>query len=509
MIFSSVPFLFGFLPITLLGCFLLARIDRRAAAVWIVGASLVFYGYWIPRYIPLLLGSIAWNYAVGAWVFRTPVERERGRLAILWLGIAGDLALLGWFKYAFPLIGFLAEHGLAPTSWEGQVLLPLGVSFFTFTQIGYLVDSYDGRAKERDLLSYGLFVTFFPHLIAGPIYHNREIMPQFGRPEAFRLRADNLSVGMAIFILGMAKKVLLADPLGYSADNAFAQPGTLGAGAAWLGVLAYSLQLYFDFSGYSDMAIGLGRMIGITFPANFNAPYRSASIIDFWSRWHMTLTRYITLYLYNPIAVRVTRARVRRGKPVTRAAMRTPSAYLSGVVFPMTITMGLAGIWHGAGLQFLIFGLLHAGFLSVNHGWRLFGPAKITSLSWTVTATVLTYLCVLVAQIFFRAGSAGEAVAMLQAMAGANGEYGVGTPGARDLALRIALGFGICLLLPTTQQIMRDHAPVLEKVSPAWPAAAARLRWRPGIRWGVALGVLLLAALLRASDVSKFLYFQF
>ena len=509
MIFSSNAFLFAFLPITLVGYYLLALAGRKYAAAWLVIASFVFYGYWNPSYLVLLAGSIAWNYTVGAAIFARQRDDDRLKLWLLWIGIGGNLLLLCYYKYLFPSIGFLAAHHMLPESLERTVVLPIGISFFTFTQIGYLVDSYDGKARERGPLSYLLFVTFFPHLIAGPILHNREMMPQFGNAETFRFKPENIAVGLVIFTIGIAKKVLLADPLGFVADNGYAAPGMLGSGAAAMTVLAYAMQLYFDFSGYSDMAIGIARMFGVVFPANFSSPYRAGSIIEFWSRWHMTLTRYLTLYLYNPIAMRVSRRRAARGLPVTKKATRNLPAFASLIVWPTFFTMGLAGVWHGAGLQFVVFGLLHASYLSVNHAWRVFRTSK-AELGPIARAgcIALTFACVLLAQVFFRANSVDDAMAVLAALAGQGGTlsaWGIGN--VPVVTARVLLCAGICLFLPNTQQIMRDWRPILETVSE--PPLYKGLKWRPTVAWSLVIGVVLLASLLRMSDTSKFLYFQF
>jgi alginate O-acetyltransferase complex protein AlgI len=232
MIFSSNPFFFAFLPITLIGYYALGTIGRAAAAVWLVAASVFFYGYWNPSYVVLLLGSIAWNFLLGSWLYSVADERKQVRLILLWVAIIGNLVLLVYYKYLFPMIGFLAAHHIASPDWEREVILPLGISFFTFTQIGYLLDSYGGRVKERGLLSYMLFVTFFPHLIAGPILHNREMMPQFANSDTFRFRIENIAVGISIFSIGIAKKVLLADPLGFIADAGFENPSALGIAGA-------------------------------------------------------------------------------------------------------------------------------------------------------------------------------------------------------------------------------------------------------------------------------------
>lgn len=510
MIFSSDPFIFLFLPIAVLGYYGLALLGRAWAAAWLVVMSFIFYGYWNPSYVLLLVGSIAWNYSVGALIFAQDDTRERRKFLLLWLGIAGNLALLGYYKYLFPLIGFLAAHHLAPVSWETHVFLPLGISFFTFTQIGFLVDSYDGKARERDLVSYMLFVTFFPHLIAGPILHNREMMPQFSNRETYKLKSENIAVGLFIFVVGLSKKVLLADPLGFVADRGWSHPADLTPGAAVLTVLSYAMQLYFDFSGYSDMAIGIARMFGVVFPANFNSPYRASSIVEFWSRWHMTLTRYLTLYLYNPIAMRVSRRRVARGLAVSKKATRNLPAFAGLIVWPTFFTMTLAGIWHGAGLQFLIFGLLHAFYLSVNHAWRIFRPTSSgQSGSLAIGASVaLTFGCVLLGQIFFRAGSTSDAFAMLASLAGqGGGAPAASVGGVASTSARIIGCALICLLMPNSQQLTRDWRPILEQVTE--PPFFARLKWRPGLVWAVVTGCVMLTALLRMSDTSRFLYFQF
>jgi alginate O-acetyltransferase complex protein AlgI len=505
MIFSSTPFIFALLPLVLAGYYFFAQVNSKLAAAWLVAASLFFYGYWNPSYLVLLLGSITWNFLTGSWIIRIKDENARLKLAILWIAIGGNLVLLAYYKYAFPAIGFLVAHHLVSETWERQVILPLGISFFTFTQIGYLVDAYSGKIKYSGLLSYMLFVTFFPHLIAGPILHNREMMPQFADPKTFQFRIENLAIGVAIFIFGISKKVLLADPLGFAADAGFADPGSLGTRGAWLVVLSYSLQLYFDFSGYSDMAIGLARMFGLVFPINFNSPYKATSIIDFWARWHMTLTRYLTLYLYNPVAMHGSRQWLKQGRSLSRKGTRNLTAFTKMVLGPTFFTMALAGIWHGAGLQFLVFGLLHASYLSVNHAWRIFGPQHLgPALLRSIGFLLITYLAVLLAQIVFRADTLSDAITIGGTMAGLTDA--AANPVQGFVGTRIALGYVICLFLPNTQQIIGNYRPVLEQVTPPkW----LTFSWQPGFGWGIASGLILFASLLRMSDVSKFLYFQF
>jgi len=330
-------------------------------------------------------------------------------------------------------------------------------------------------------------------------------MPQFAERKTFQFRVENLGIGVAIFAFGLAKKVLLADPLGFEADVGFADPYTLGIISAWRVALSYSLQLYFDFSGYSDMAIGLARMFGIIFPVNFNSPYKATSIIDFWARWHMTLTRYITLYLYNPVAMKASRRWLKQGRSVSRKGTRNPAAFIRLVLAPTFFTMALAGIWHGAGLQFLLFGLLHATYLSINHAWRIFGPENHKPSQFqNLGFLAITYLSVLLAQIFFRANSATDAMSIAAAMIGHTNA--LSEPVHGFVGVRILLGFALCLLFPNTQQIMCGFNPVLEHVK---PPQGLTFRWQPSFGWGMVSGAMLFVALIRMSDVSKFLYFQF
>jgi D-alanyl-lipoteichoic acid acyltransferase DltB (MBOAT superfamily) len=554
MLFNSYTFIFVFLPVTLLGFYMTARLGRRFAALWLVAASVFFYGWWNPKFVVLLLGSIAFNYTMSRLVAAAGTARPGRQSALLAAGITGNLLLLFFYKYMFALMGFLGLLDALPGSWAQGVILPLGISFFTFTQIGYLVDSKEGMVKQHGPLDFLLFVTFFPHLIAGPILHNQEMIPQFADPATYRFRLENLTVGFSLFVIGLCKKVVIADPLGQIADPGFSAPHALASFGAWQTVLSYSLQLYFDFSGYSDMAIGIARMFGIRFPLNFNSPYKARSIIDFWQRWHMTLTRYLNLYLYNPIALRITRRRMARGLGVSRAATRNWRSFASMTMLPTFFTMLLAGVWHGAGFQFFIFGLLHAVYLSVNHAWRVFGPAakkgknagkgkapppepglgkRLAGIGLGAASVLLTYSAVLVAQIFFRANSSGDAASMLGGVLGlhaaeshvilpvkltgllhrllgaaADSSLFAYSDAAQDLKAwaRIAAGFAIVWCLPNSQQIMADFAPALGTIK---PGRFRFLTWRPGFGWGLATAALLLLSLFNLDNVSRFLYFQF
>jgi alginate O-acetyltransferase complex protein AlgI len=548
MLFNSNVFLFAFLPVAIAGYYLLAhRGGVFAAKVWLCLASFVFYGWWNPAFLLLLIGSVAFNYSLSL-LLKGDDGGSGGRQSfVLGFGVVANLLLLAYYKYLFPMMSFLHRLGWLHVDF-GSVVLPIGISFFTFTQIGYLVDCREGQLRERGLLNYLLFVTFFPHLIAGPILHHREIMPQFADEATYRFKTENLASGFTLFALGLFKKVIFADTIAPWAEIGFSQLHGIGMLHAWSVALAYSMQLYFDFSGYSDMAVALGIMFGVKLPLNFNSPYKSSSVIEFWQRWHMTLTRYLTLLLYNPISLWVARSRQKRGLSSGRQAASTLGGFTTMIVFPTFTTMLLAGIWHGAGLQFIIYGILYGVFLSVNHAWRLVFPPKSErvrqaapagpwSMLWPV---VVTYLAVLVAQIFFRADSVGDAVELLCGMIGVHGS-GMPLPiplnnvrylGAaqhwlldhrllvvaprdaynsmtRPLVTNLLLGLGLCAItfgLPNVYQIMGTWSPALTKVR---PSSWTRWRWQPTLPWALAAGVLMFVSSLRFDHAARFLYFQF
>jgi D-alanyl-lipoteichoic acid acyltransferase DltB (MBOAT superfamily) len=350
MLFNSHGFLFIFLPLTLLAFHLLCKAGRPSLAISaLIGASLVFYGWWEPRYLLLIITSVLVNYALSLAIAGRPQGSRR--LWLLWLGVVINLGALAWFKYA----NFLVDSGNALLGTQihvDRIILPLAISFFTFQQIAYLVDTYRGSTAERSFQRYALFVTFFPQLIAGPIVHHKEMLPQFAT-QLGGLRLHNLIVGGSLFFIGLFKKVIIADGVSPYSDTVFtmaANGEVLTFLEAWTGALAYSLQLYFDFSGYSDMAMGLAILFGIRLPMNFNSPYKASSIIDFWRRWHMTLSRFLRDYLYFVLGGN------RHG--------------LYRTVRNLMIVMLLGGLWHGAGWTFVLWGGLHGLYLLINHVWR-------------------------------------------------------------------------------------------------------------------------------------------
>lgn len=495
MLFNSYGFVLVFLPIVWAGYRLLTTRDDggRATTVWLTAASLVFYGYWDVRFVPLILLSITVNYLIGLAIDRA----ENRRRAWLELGIAFDLGLLGYFKYANFFVATVETVGGADLAWT-TVVLPIGISFFTFQQIAYLVDIYRREAFERDPWRFALFVTFFPQLIAGPIVHHREMMPQFTGQRIDRRTAD-LVLGIVIFTIGLAKKVVIADGVAPVADGVFdaaAMGATPSMIEAWAGALAFGLQIYFDFSAYSDMAIGLGRMFGITLPINFAAPYKATSIIAFWQRWHITLSRFLRDYLYIPLG---------GGRHGEWRRYRN--------VFS---TMVLGGIWHGAGWTFLLWGVLHGLFIIANHAWRRWwpGPAVPAWIRGLSTFTLVT-----IAWVPFRAADLSSTMILYTAMAGLG-------PATEATAWPFAAAGGVWLhlssllavvwLLPHTAEIMAGAVRPLP--TPGYPALehlaraerpAGRLTFRPNAGWATAIALLLAFTLMGLDDDSVFLYFQF
>jgi alginate O-acetyltransferase complex protein AlgI len=509
VVFSSLAFIFCYLPLALLGFLICARFGHRFAAFWLVLASLAFYAYWRVSFLPLLLISIAFNYGIG-WVLYRTEARPRLSGGVLLFGVAADLLTLFYYKYAAALAASLGFQSIGDIPLH-DIVLPLGISFFTFTQIGYLVDVQQGVTKTRDPLSYVLFVTFFPHLIAGPILHNREMMPQFSDPATYRFSSRNLAVGLTIFAAGLAKKVLLADPLSSDVAANFAMAHSAGLSTAWYAVIGYSLQLYFDFSGYSDMAIGLARLFNIRFPQNFNSPYKATTVIDYWQRFHMTLTRFITMYIFSPLAIWVTRRRTALGMDSSRRATTRPGGFAALVAGPTLVTMGLAGVWHGAGTQYLIFGLLHGFYIVVNHAMRTFFPAPKNppQRSWVVRTSLhagkvlAVYVAALVAFAFFRSTSTPAALDLL---AGMLGLHGLGPALPRNTVAQIVVLFVIVWACPNVQQIMTEFEPVLGRpIANPYP----RLTWKPDTRWAVVCSTIAALGVLALGGTTEFLYFQF
>lgn len=532
MLFNSYIFIFAFLPIVVFGFFRIGKYSHALASLWLAAASLFFYGWWDVRFVGMLLGSVVFNYGAGYLIGHRVARNSASRPKTLFAGaIAVNLILLGYFKY----VNFFVDNlnHLAGTSLPiDEIILPLGISFFTFTQIAFLADTYQGKVKEFNFVHYALFVTYFPHLIAGPVLHHKEMMPQFAQRNVCHINWDNIAVGLAIFVLGLAKKVLIADSVAdfstpiFDAVKAGGQPMLF---EAWCGALAYTLQLYFDFSAYSDMAIGLSLMFNVRLPMNFNSPYKATSIIEFWRRWHMTLSRFLRDYLYIPL-----------GGSRNGAAQRYSN---------LMITMLLGGFWHGAGWTFVIWGGLHGFYLMVNHAWRYIKQR----MGWgdggrlaTLGAGALTFFAVVVGWVFFRADSFSSAMTMLHGMAGMNGvslpaslEGMLGQYAAMhdwivflrlstlvnsaDALASLSLGFAIVWVLPNVRQLFRAYRPTCEDLKEDKQAAALELwpklpglnlrylQWQPTKPQAICYGILFFTIIsyMASAGKSEFLYFQF
>jgi len=464
------------------------------------------------------------NYAVGVLICSpSPTRGQFYRRVFLTIGVATNLACLGYFKYANFFVDNFNAFTDSNYNFE-HIVLPLAISFFTFQQIAYLVDTYNGETREYNFLHYCLFVVFFPQLIAGPIVHHKEMLPQFARSETYRLRSAHLAVGITILAIGLFKKVVLADGIAVYATPVFdaAEQGVnITFFEAWGATLAYTFQLYFDFSGYSDMAIGLARMFGVRLPLNFNSPYKATSIIDFWRRWHITLSRFLRDYLYFPLG----------------GSRRGETRRMSNLM----ITMLLGGLWHGAGWTFVLWGGLHGFYLVINHLWRkVRGIENVplrTTLAGRASSWILTMLAIVVAWVPFRAESMTGASNMLAAMGGLHGfavpqQYlgymnhlaGLGdylasagwqftyTPyfGGLKEVFALAILLLIACGAPNTQQLIRRYRPAFETYKGEIPRLQWRwMEWRPTVYWALITAISFVVSLTQMQHESEFLYFQF
>lgn len=521
MLFNSYTFLFAFLPIVLIGFHLLKLAARHQAAIaWLVVASLFFYAWWNPIYLVLLGLSIVFNFGLGGLLQPGDGRPSAGRKALLAFGISANLGAIAYFKYANFFVSNV--NGAFDVDLPiGDIVLPLAISFFTFQQIAYLIDSYRGETSDHGFLHYCVFVTFFPQLIAGPIVHHSEVLPQFSSSRARGLQASDVSIGCTILAIGLFKKVVLADGVAAYASpvfNAASSGATLTVLEAWGGALAYTCQLYFDFSGYSDMAVGLGRMFGVRLPINFDSPYKAVNIIDFWRRWHITLSRFLRDYVYFALG----------GNRYGGARRYTN----------LLITMLLGGLWHGAGWTFVLWGALHGAYLCVNHAWhalrrRLSIAEGAMGPIGSVLARATTFLAVVVGWVLFRAENIDAAKSILASMAGLNG---IQLPSGLQAPLAVIGGplewmgvtFGaafrsgvfdpvvggawlvvllsVAFLWPNTQQLVGEVASRAVDVSRLGRRVPP---WSVTPRWALIVAFVFVLAVSRMTQVSEFLYFQF
>ena len=476
MLFNSYVFVLLFLPITLAGFYLASRyVGYRGARFWLISASLVFYAWWNPIYTWLLLGSVATNFGFGQLLQKKSIHHKK----YLIIGITANLLLLGYFKYVDFFVANI--NTLAATNFPLlNVILPLGISFFTLQQMAFLFDTYEGLTEEKSFVDYVLFATFFPLLLSGPIVHHRDVLPQFHKPDAGFFDDSRFAFGLFVFAVGLFKKTVIADSLVGVVSAGFDGHGVLTATDAWISSLAYLLQVYFDFSGYSDMAVGLGLLLNIRLPINFNSPYKATSIIQFWQRWHITLTDFINAYIYMPLM------RVRESF----------SFYYSLCV--TVIAMTVVGLWHGASWNYVLFGLLHGLALVVNHLWRRFGFKFHKALGWLLTIFWWHFTL-----IVFRSSSIDVSLRMLQAMYAGSIEW-IGRDIYQKLPLLefvpvepltfvVFILFGFLLACCVRWKNPHEHSDIF----------AVNTRY-----FMITLGCLLTSILLM-NHVTEFIYFQF
>ena len=476
MLFNSYVFMLAFLPATLLGYFGLGRLTKREFnKAFLVLMSFVFYGYNNPRYVPIILFSILINYALSQGMLRT--ESRRVRLPLLLLGLALNLGVLFLFKY-HDFFALNLNRFLHTNLRLYSLVLPLGISFFTFQQLSYVIDSYRHQVPQYNFLDYSLFVTFFPQLIAGPIVLHSEIVPQFADPQNRHFRSENFAPGLYGFARGLFKKVVIADTFAKAVEAGFASALSLNTAEAWFVALGYTLQLYFDFSGYCDMATGIGLMFNIRIPINFNSPYKSLNIREFWQRWHITLSRFLTNYVYFPLGGS------RRG--------------ISRTCINLLIVFVLSGLWHGAGWLFLLWGLMH-GIMSVLYRLTRTRYDKLhPAAQW-----LLTFGFVTIAWVFFRATALSDAIGIVKSMFMMNfgplrseltsafslpGGFHPGYNGIYMMLWYLCSLFG-CLVLPNTYE--------------------RTMSFKPTYLNAITTVLLLVYCTLSLSGVSVFLYFNF
>ncbi|EKD71008.1 MAG: hypothetical protein ACD_46C00300G0003 [uncultured bacterium] len=516
MLFNSVVFIFFFLPITLLLFFLIAKQSQKAGLAILFLASVIFYGWNDYHYVFLLLFSILINFIISKQIISSASNLKKKYL--LCLGLIFNLSLLAYFKYTnFFIETINLMHGEHLSNVN--ILLPIGISFFTFTQIAFLVDSYRGLVHQYHLLNYALFVTYYPHLIAGPIIHHKEVMPQFDKKRTFLFNHRNFSIGLVIFVIGLFKKIILADHLAISVSPVYdSYQSDISALDAWIASLSYTLELYFDFSGYSDMAVGLSYLIGIKLPVNFYSPYKANNIIEFWRRWNMTLSRFLRDYLYIPLGGN-RKGFIRR--------------YIN-----LIITMLLGGLWHGANWTFVAWGCLHGIYLCFNHGWvafkKMLGIKTSNSIFLRMMACFFTCLSVMIAWVFFRSSNFSTAYQILHAMFFKQlilpgywhvpnmikivllklhirfttpTDWTILDPVANFYSIVwIFISLVIVWIMPNTYQMMHKYNaalnPFKEKIH-SW------LCWRPSLAWNFLTITAFVLDILFIQTSSVFLYFSF
>lgn len=459
MLFNSYQFIFIFLPLTVILYYLFAKLNKKYSQYALLIASLIFYGYWNYRYIPLIIGSVFINYYLGMLLSKKKIN------ALLIIGIITNLSILGYYKYSNFFLNNI--NGILGTSYNFiHIILPLGISFYTFQNIAYIVDCYKNSDYEKDFVSYSLCIIFFAKVSQGPIVHYKDIIPQIKNPQNNEINFENLNKGLFYFSFGLFKKVIIADALATYITPGFDYSTSLTFVEAWGIALSYTLQLYFDFSGYTDMAIGIGYFFNYKLPQNFESPYQSNNIIDFWRRWHITLGDFLKNYLYIPLGG-------------NRRGLRRK--YLN-----LFILMTICGLWHGASWTYILWGSVHGIFLIINNIVK-----KIKIRIYPLVSRLITFISVLLAWVLFRANDISTAIKVYKGMMGLNGiEFSNLIYFDKRVLLYNIIGFIIVMLIPSPNKIYKTKR-------------------KPNIVWTAALIIILLISIINLNKPTEFLYFQF
>lgn len=499
MLFNSYEFLFAYLPAALALVWVCNQFGTTRLRTWgLLLASLAFYSWWAVQYLPVLLGSIFLNYGASWLMARRLGPRSRGAAVVMWTTVIVNLLLLGYFKYLLFFTEMVVGTGEAP-SFVQQIVLPLGISFFTFHQIAYVVDVWKNEVEVDDFGTYALFVSFFPQLIAGPIVRYQQMGRQLTHPSP--PMGTWFAPGAFLFTVGLFKKVMIADNLAGFADAVFkrAEVGTLGFEDAWIGALAYTFQLYFDFSGYSDMALGLALLLGFRLTMNFDSPYRASSIIDFWRRWHISLSNFFRDFVYIPLGGN----RHGKGRQITI----------------LIFVMVLVGFWHGAGWTFIAWGALHGALLGVAHLTRLIPGAREFLGRLSPLTAALTFVAVVIGWVIFRAPTLAVAQTVISGMFTLGGmRNAMVNPAYYSAAISlIVVSAAICFILPNAARIagMAVAVPSLMHDSQRdanelrWPKIITPVNWLSPLLLVVLAAMIFLCAATIGTTPSTFLYYQF
>ena len=506
MVFHSYAFIFGALPACYLGFLLAHRLGGwQAAFAFLAVASVAFYAQWAVTLAAVLMASVIANYLAGEMIMRLSNTPRAAGVALI-AAISANIGALGYFKYTNFFIE-IANQVAGSSIPHVFLLVPIGVSFFTFIQIGYLIEAYNGQVEGPGFVRYVLFATFLPCVTAGPLVLQREMFDQMKNRTDRAFDATRLATGGTLFAIGLFKKVVLADAIAPFATTVFdgvAAGHGIAPVTAWVGSICYALQLYFDFSGYSDMAIGLGCIFGLMLPLNFYSPFKATSIAEFWRRWHMTMTRFFTTYVYTPLAMRGMRGAMARG--------HGPGArFFVTAGLPVMATFFVAGIWHGAGWTFVVYGLIHGTAIAINLAWREMGLPKIpTVLAWGLTMAV-----VVSGLVVFRAANLSTAGTLLASM-WSMGLIALPPTEAALLAIDmktagsmiVVLG-SIVLLMPNSQQILHTYWPSIDSKPESAGAQAGLVVWKPTLARSISIAAVAVVALASIGSTTTFLYYQF